>query len=288
MAKIGALKMLMLNIEQAAANEASPLPPCEDGVDSCTGQPLVTSIIDCSNSDTLHDCGGKNSKACSARARHKPEEQSTATGGSGSAGTDLAAIAQAVQQILSEQRSTSAALEVISAALLASGTLCDGSTRATAPLCALGTRNNMKATTAFCSPDLLCRSRLIPTTHRIRLRWRRESCVEKSRKNSLRAENISACDALEEQSTRNVQSFLNVSSEHVKDSSCKKKSYESTSDTNFILPGEWCLSFLQSLLFHLSTFMFNICTYILVGFNSDRKLFLTNVINAEEAKCKRC
>jgi hypothetical protein len=233
-AKIGALKMLMLNMEQAAMDSAAtPRSTCDNGASSSTKQILSP------------DCEGKNT---SLHVQHRPELQTDASAdftkparpGSGSgilstrdfeastgcAGTDLGAIAQAVSQVLWEQRTTSAAIEQIRAALLASGALCDGSAPAT----------RAKARAACENPDVLCRTRLNPAVHgrRIRIRWHQERCVEKAQMKSLQAEKPSQCHVSAVKSPSNVQPFKTMSSQCSKDT----LSYESASDTNFNLPGD--------------------------------------------------
>ncbi len=253
MAKIGALKMLMLNMEQNSVEGARPPSACDHELVGSTDRQLEPSNTVCSNSNAVHDSGligFRDSKGSSASARHKPEEQTTATGSgfpgirgleasSASAGADLDAIACVVRQVLSQQLATQAAIEEIRAALVDSGALYDGSVTTRAPRYASVSRTKLKSRAADCDPDILCRSRLTSAAHcrRLQLRWSRERWTGKSQKNPLPAETQDACNDSAESATIHLQSFQMVPSQDMKGASCKNTSYESTSDTNFNLTG---------------------------------------------------
>jgi hypothetical protein len=277
-AKIGALKMLMLNMEQTAMDSAAPPPStCDNGASSSTRQ-LIGSIhsgIDSSNSQILlHECESRNASLHNTSARRVQEVKSTASGSitftkaarpgnepsfplastkgleasTGCTGTDLAAIAQAVSQVLLEQRATSAAIEEIRAGFLSS---CAGST--TAPV----TRTKVRA--AGDDEYLLCRTRLTPAAHgrRIQMRWRQERCVERVHVHSLTAKIPGELDVSGEQSPSNLQSFKTVPPQCSQDSACNKISYESTSDTNCNIPGDLWSSIMPVIVLFVHVHMLN-------------------------------
>jgi hypothetical protein len=261
-AKIGALKMLMLNMEQNTVNtmeqntveEARPPPTSEHGV-GCSSRQLIGSGRTGSMKSRsiamllqgVRDIGSKEGNFCSASHSTRSEEQHTvprpftkaaiscASSGfpstrglearSGSVGTEIAAIAHTVSQILWEQRATSTAIEEIRSALLYSGALCDGSTK---------TRST-QARAACGDPELLCRSRPLPVVHgrRLRMRWRQERCAEKIQKNVPQAKDTGLCDdSSPEQQTGSLQATQTVPSEW-----CARINYSSDSTDYFNHPG---------------------------------------------------
>ncbi len=230
-AKIGALKMLMLNIEHNPVVEARPLSTCEHEVGS-SAHPLTDPGIIKSSSRAmlLRDIQSKDScfDRTSHRIRSENHDEHTAAPiplmfkaarsreGSGvsrsgglaasteSVDTELSAIAHTVSQILWEQRATSAAIEEIRSALLSSGALCDGSTKAAG-----------KQARQTCSgSELLCRTHLPHAVNgkRIRMRWRHQHCVEKEQRNVAQAKNNGPCDVSPEQQTSSFQADQSVSS----------------------------------------------------------------------------
>jgi hypothetical protein len=228
-AKIGALKMIMLNMEQVAGNELHP--PASSTCEQGAGRSIDHML--------LEECESRNSVLCSNSSRHRPQEQSAASttltnaearprrgsydgfpvleASSGCAGTDLAAIAQTVRQVLWEQRATSSTIEEISAVLLASS-----KTSITA------TMKCTKSRTAFDDARLPCRTRLTPATHSKRFRM---LCIQKQRvewaqTNSLPAKRSDQRHVSAEVILADQQSFT----------SCNNISYEFNSDTNSKFP----------------------------------------------------
>ena len=233
-AKIGALKMIMLNMEQVAGNELPP--PASSKCEQGAGRSIDHML--------LEECESRNSVLCSNSSRQpKLEVQSAASttltnaearpmsGGSegfpvleassGCAGTDLTAIAQIVRQVLWEQRATSSTIEEIRAALLVSSSSCEPSIKATMKC--------NKSRTAFDDASLPCRTRLTPATHskRIRMRCIQKQRVEVALTNSLPDKRSDQRHVSAEVLLADQQSFT----------SCNNISYESNSDTKSKFPG---------------------------------------------------